>query len=102
MSLAYFLLRICAAAALIVISPYAVTHPLRYHHLHTAFQVSSHIAICYRSIIAILSCNSAFKNFVFFFSYPPFFPSEFILILDSLLLTCFLQIAAFSQVLPFR
>jgi hypothetical protein len=46
----YFLLRIYAAAALIMISPYTVTHPLRYHHLHTAFQVSSHIVIlvcCY-------------------------------------------------------
>jgi len=90
----YFLPRICAAAALIVISPYAVTHSLRYHHLHTAFQVSSHIAICYRSTIAILSCNSTFKSFVFFFV-STLFPLEFILILDSIFLTCFLQIAVF-------
>jgi len=90
----YFLLRICAAAVLIVLSPYAVTYPLRYHHLHTAFQVSSHIATCYRSIIAVLSCNSTLKNFVFFFRIH-FFTLEFILILDSILLTCFLQIAVF-------
>jgi hypothetical protein len=70
MRLVYFLLRICTVAALIVISPCAVTHPLRYRHLHTAFQVFSHIvwcvAICYRSIIAILSCSSTLKNFVYF------------------------------------
>jgi hypothetical protein len=105
MRLVYFLLRICATAALIVIGPYAVTHPLRYHHLHTAFQVSSHIvSLPCRCLLSKYHCNFVLqfnlKNFVFL-SYPRF-PLEFILILDSILLTCFLQFAAFSQVLPFH
>lgn len=69
MRLVYFLLRICAAAALIVISPYAVTHTLRYHHLHITFLVSSHI-------VSLVCCYLLLKyhcNFVLQFTLQDFF-----------------------------